>query len=196
MSKLRYSVSSCSSADPEFPAAQLNVHSPHTRGWQTPRFCEYPQHVIIEFASNAAISQIQLLSHQHKIATRIEIFVGSGPVDGIQPSLWTRLGYMSLDANERSQYQARELKSVYVDAQGRYLKLVTHRCHVNQMNLFNQVGIIALNVLGKYTNSDPTSCHVHGRGEVLMSHGESIHDLSFDLNVMDQRPSSLQLGNM
>jgi len=179
MSKLRYSVSSCSSADPEFPAAQLNVHSPHTRGWQTPRFCEYPQHVIIEFASNAAISQIQLLSHQHKIvciefdclyiprcarlqATRIEIFVGSGPVDGIQPSLWTRLGYMSLDANERSQhnpeqflsllalyisrYQARELKSVYVDAQGRYLKLVTHRCHVNQMNLFNQVGIIALNV--------------------------------------------------
>lgn len=55
---------------------------------------------------------------------------------------------MSLDANERSQhnpeqflsllalyisrYQARELKSVYVDAQGRYL--------------FNQVGIIALNV--------------------------------------------------
>mmetsp|Transcript_22355 Transcript_22355/g.69027 ORF Transcript_22355/g.69027 Transcript_22355/m.69027 type:complete len:845 (+) Transcript_22355:500-3034(+) len=193
MSKLRYSVSSCSSADPEFPAAQLNVHSPHTRGWQTPRFCEYPQHVIIEFASNAAISQIQLLSHQHKIvciefdclyiprcarlqATRIEIFVGSGPVDGIQPSLWTRLGYMSLDANERSQYQARELKSVYVDAQGRYL--------------FNQVGIIALNVLGKYTNSDPTSCHVHGRGEVLMSHGESIHDLSFDLNV-DARAAQL-----
>ena len=43
-------------------------------------------------------------------------------------------------------YQARELKSVYVDAQGTYVKLVAHRCHINPMNLFNQIGIVALNV--------------------------------------------------
>jgi len=144
MAKLNYSVIACSGADPDFAATELNVHSPHTRGWQTSRFCEYPQEVIVELARGASISQIQLLSHQHKIATRIELFVGSG--SSLDRAAWTRLGYLSLDTNERSRFQARELKSVYVDAQGRYLKLVAHRCHVNHANLFNQVGIIAMNV--------------------------------------------------
>ena len=44
-------------------------------------------------------------------------------------------------------HQARELKSVYVDAKGRYLKFVMHCCHVNQANLFNQIGIVALNAI-------------------------------------------------
>ena len=82
MEKLCYKVVSCSGADSDFPATELNVHTPHTRGWQTPRFCEYvgqrgtivhktklryPQHVVIELAQDAIISQIQLLSHQNKI---------------------------------------------------------------------------------------------------------------------------------
>ena len=87
MAKLSYTVLTYSSADPEFPAAELNVHSPHTRGWQTPRFCEcddswlgpqqltrtdrYPQQVIIQLSRYAMISQIQLLSHQHKIVSHI-----------------------------------------------------------------------------------------------------------------------------
>ena len=34
-----------------------------------------------------------------------------------------KLGYMSLDSNERSAYQARELKYVYLDNKCDYLKL-------------------------------------------------------------------------
>lgn len=140
--KLRYSVVQATTFEPEYPASELNRHSPNTRGWQTARFCEYPQEVVLELETTAQLRQIQVLSHQYKIATRIELFVG---VDGKD---WTRLGYMSLDANERTQFKARELKSAFVACRGRFLKLVVHRCHINRENLYNQVGIVAVNVVG------------------------------------------------
>jgi hypothetical protein len=43
MSKVRFRVVSSSGSSPEHEATQLHVHSPHTRGWQSPQFCEYPQ---------------------------------------------------------------------------------------------------------------------------------------------------------
>ena len=42
--------------------------------------------------------------------------------------------------NEKTGFKARELKSVHVDAVGRYLRLVVHKNHVNKYNLYNQVG--------------------------------------------------------
>ena len=48
-----------------------------------------------------------------------------------------RVGYLSLDPNERSGFQARELKSVYVTAEAVLLKLIFHRCHVNNFNVFS-----------------------------------------------------------
>ena len=35
--------------DPEFPASELNTHSPQTKGWQTPPFCDYPQELGLVF---------------------------------------------------------------------------------------------------------------------------------------------------
>lgn len=37
LQQLRFRVVSCSSEDPDYPAAELNEHSPDTRGWQTQR---------------------------------------------------------------------------------------------------------------------------------------------------------------
>jgi len=68
------------------------------------RFGEYPQEIGIAFVDGAVnVSQIQLLSHQSKIATRIELFVGTG--NDYYEAQFTRLGYLSLDSNERSQYK-------------------------------------------------------------------------------------------
>lgn len=58
------------------------------------------------------------------------------------------MGYLSLDANDRSGFQARELKSVYVDSPALLLKLIFHKCHLNNFNVFNQIGLIALNCIG------------------------------------------------
>jgi len=110
------------------------------------------------------LKQIQFLSHQAKICSKVELytFVPSGnqalsaqiPLNEIH---FNRLGYLSLDANERSTYQARELKSVYVDSVTLLLKVVFNKCHLNKFNLHNQVGIIALNSMGEIYNNPATS---------------------------------------
>jgi len=83
------------------------------------------------------LSTIQILSHQSKIATKIELFVGDGP--SYDQAAFTRLGYLNLNSNINSKYQARELKSVYVNHVGRFVRMLVHRCHINKYNLFNQV---------------------------------------------------------
>lgn len=84
------------------------------------------------------LTRIQILSHQSKIASKIELFIGDGP--SYDTARFERLGYLSLNNNQRSNYQARELKSVYLDTKGRFVRLLVHRCFINKYNLFNQVG--------------------------------------------------------
>jgi hypothetical protein len=47
--------------------------------------------------------------------------------------------YLSLDPNERSNWKARELKSVFVEARAQFLKFSIFKNHINAINLFNQV---------------------------------------------------------
>ena len=42
MSKLNFAVVHCTGEDLEYPVAELNTHSPHTKGWQTPRCGPHP----------------------------------------------------------------------------------------------------------------------------------------------------------
>jgi len=81
-----------------------------------------------------------------QIPTKIEVFVGfanGSPAGGAEAasgsSSMRRLGYLSFDSNERSNYQARELKSVHVTVEAELVRLVIHRCHVNKLNIYNQV---------------------------------------------------------
>ena len=158
MSKLRFQVVHCSGEDPEYPAKELNNHSPHTRGWQALRFCEYPQEVGLQLQIKGGaeqtreISQLQILSHQSKIGSKIEIYVGMG--SDYHSASYQRLGHLSLDSNERSGYQARELKTVFLNQKAQYIRLLIHKCHQNKYNLFNQVGIVAINLLGKSDEDD------------------------------------------
>lgn len=47
--------------------------------------------------------------------------------------------YVSLSDNEKTDYKARELKSVHVDAVGTHLRLTFHRNYASPHNLYNQV---------------------------------------------------------
>jgi len=156
--RLKYRIVKVSSEDPEFPASEILVHSSQTKGWQSARFCEFPQELGLQFECPVHLRQIQFLSHQSKIATKIELFTAlpnkDGPNSTFSTVKFTRLGYLSLDSNERSQFQARELKSVYVDVTAQWLKILLHKCHINKYNLVNQVGLIALNVLGEPLGPD------------------------------------------
>jgi centrosomal protein CEP104 len=64
---------------------------------------------------------------------------------------------VELSSNERTEFRARELKSVHVDAEGTFLKLVLHKNFVNKLNQFNQVGIVAINIIGNDLDDDVKS---------------------------------------
>nr|XP_024357275.1 uncharacterized protein LOC112273107 isoform X2 [Physcomitrium patens] len=122
----------------------LNVFHP------TARFCHYPQEIVLELQWPSRIINMQLLSHEFKIPTKVEVFVGL-----IVPYVYEavgqmkRLGYLALDCNERSGHQARELKGVYIDSPATVVRLVFHNCHVNNFNVYNQVGLMALILTGE-----------------------------------------------
>ena len=90
---------------------ELLDNSPQSRGWQSAKFCEYPQEIILQFTNIVRLKQIQFLSHQAKISQRIELytFVPSGsqalsqqiPLNQIQ---FRKLGFLGLDSNERSNF--------------------------------------------------------------------------------------------
>jgi centrosomal protein CEP104 len=72
--KLKFRIIYCSGEDPEYPVTELLSNSPQNKGWQSPKFCEYPQEIIVQFSNAARLRQIQFLSHQAKIASKIELF--------------------------------------------------------------------------------------------------------------------------
>jgi len=157
MSLLPYAIANCSSEDEQHPARELQSFHSQSRGWQSAHFCDFPQELVLKFNESASVQQVQLLSHQFKIATRVELFIGKlapgvaePPARGTAGVSFTRLGHFSLDGNERSKFQARELKTVYVPrfAEGHYLRLLLHKCHVNEHNLYNQLGVLAIRVVG------------------------------------------------
>ena len=84
--------------------------------------------------------------HEKKTPSIIELYsyapdVGSGMgslVSLSNPNLsFTRIGHFSLDDNMRTNYQARELKTVYLEQYCQYLKIVLNKNHLNQFNIFN-----------------------------------------------------------
>ncbi|OQR81004.1 hypothetical protein ACHHYP_16869 [Achlya hypogyna] len=148
MRKVRFRVLSCSGEDPSGPAALLNDHDNTGTGYLTPKHCEYPQELVIELETTARVTQIQVLSHQCYIATKIELYLST---DG---ETFSRLGFMNLKSNKESQYTARELKTVHIDAVTHFIKFKLHQCYVNEKNLYSQVGIVAINVNGDVPDDD------------------------------------------
>ena len=95
--RLDFEVCFCSGEDPDYPASELQREQ--SKGWQSPRFCEYPQvrvfffslqrtrtrtHIIKQeigvrlLSPHLQLNQLQLLSHQSKISQRIELYIGDG----------------------------------------------------------------------------------------------------------------------
>ncbi|XP_048581640.1 centrosomal protein of 104 kDa isoform X2 [Nematostella vectensis] len=154
----------CSGADEGHSAKELEVHSPTTSGWQSSRFCLYPQEIVLQISKvqPLRVRKLQVLSHQYLVATRIEVFVGRVP-SGQPVSLLTckykRLGYVGLSDNESTQFKARELKSIHLDAEGQFIKLLVHKNYVNRYNLYNQVGLVAVNVIADVPEIVPADPH-------------------------------------
>lgn len=139
--------------DKDHPATELEKCDNYCNGWESARFCEYPQTLVVQFKEAVSLQEIQLLCHEFKIPRRIELFtcvassaaeVVSAGMEKLEGLEFKRIGHISFDANERTNYSARELKSVYVDFFAHFLKLQITKCYTNKLNNFKQVGIISI----------------------------------------------------
>ncbi|XP_005730787.1 centrosomal protein of 104 kDa isoform X2 [Pundamilia nyererei] len=149
--KIGFTVVSSSSHEDNFSAKELMVHAPTVNGWRSSRLCSYPQHITLQLVERSRVRKLQLLAHQYMISTKVEFYIGDTLPETSSPGFprqLHRLGYVSLSDNEKTGFKARELKSVHVDAVGTYLRITFHRNYGNRYNHHNQVGLVAINVLG------------------------------------------------
>ncbi|KAJ8780658.1 hypothetical protein J1605_000701 [Eschrichtius robustus] len=149
--KIGFVVVSSSGHEDGFSARELMIHAPTVSGWRSPRFCQFPQEIVLQMVERCRIRKLQLLAHQYMIASKIEFYVSESLPEYFAPyqaERFRRLGYVSLCDNEKTGCKARELKSVYVDAVGQFLKLIFHQNHINKYNVYNQVALVAINIIG------------------------------------------------
>ncbi|XP_047647168.1 centrosomal protein of 104 kDa isoform X7 [Phacochoerus africanus] len=149
--KIGFVVVSSSGHEDGFSARELMIHAPTISGWRSPRFCQFPQEIVLQMVERCRIRKLQLLAHQYMIASKIEFYVSESLPEYFVPyqaERFRRLGYVSLCDNEKTGCKARELKSVYVDAVGQFLKLIFHQNHINKYNVYNQVALVAINIIG------------------------------------------------
>lgn len=149
--KIGFVVVSSSGHEDGFSARELMIHAPTVSGWRSPRFCQFPQEIVLQMVERCRIRKLQLLAHQYMIASKVEFYVSESLPEYFVPyqaERFRRLGYVSLCDNEKTGCKARELKSVYVDAVGQFLKLIFHENHINKYNVYNQVALVAVNIIG------------------------------------------------
>ncbi|EEY59893.1 uncharacterized protein PITG_13040 [Phytophthora infestans T30-4] len=169
MSKLRFCVAACTSEDSAFLASELEQPADNSQGYMTAKNCPYPQELVLQLEDGLCrLTQVQLLSHQSHIATKMELFVSKSLSFEGNSTRFSRLGFLTLKPNTESRYMARELKTVHIDHEAALLKLRIHACHVNDHNLYNQVGIMDISLCG-----EPL--------ELLPSHSRDEVDQSFDM---------------
>ncbi|KAK1946836.1 Centrosomal protein [Phytophthora citrophthora] len=184
MSKLRFSVVACTSEDAAFPVSELNEHEANSQGYMTARNCSYPQELVLQLQYGLCrVTQVQLLSHQTHIATKMELFVSKSSSYEGDNTRFSRLGFLTLKSNTESRYMARELKTVHIDQEAALLKLRIHSCHVNEHNLYNQVGIMAINLCGEPLGLLPSHSTDEAVGSKPKQRQKSngSEDLSFDM---------------
>ena len=181
--KLGFQIYRCSGEDPEHPARELLLSAAQPRGWHSQKMCKYPQELVLKLDRPSRVTQIQILSHEHKIPTKVEIFTGM-PQEGLAPEpqncSMKKLGHLSFDSNERSNHQARELKSVHINTKALLLRFVLQECHVNRLNSYNQVGIVAINIKG-----EPMGEY---NGAAAVAAQQALHNLNLSESPVDRRP--------
>ena len=142
MSKLKFRIITCTGEDPQYPVTELLTISSQTKGWQSQRFCEFPQEIVFQFLSPVKLKHIQILSHQFKITKKVDVYAYMPDFNyslAYSNVKFQKIGFLTLDSNERSNFQARELKSIYLDCPCLYIKFSCMHNSQNKFNLFNQV---------------------------------------------------------
>lgn len=187
--KIGFKIQDFSGSDPDHTPQELLIHTPFATGWQSERFCPFPQHLTLRLTEGFhRIFKIQILLHHYKIPTRLELLVSTSGND----NQFQKLGYVSIADNSQNSFKARELKTIYVDVKTNLVRINCFKCHVNGMNLYNQVGIVAINILGCPVESGEVEtvksteiANAITRGIIERSFADENTPIDSDLNFID-----------
>ncbi|XP_038111335.1 centrosomal protein of 104 kDa isoform X1 [Culex quinquefasciatus] len=152
--KIPFKVVFASDEDSDYPASELNSHSPTVHGWRSNSSSPVtPKEIVLRFFNPARIYRIQVLAHQHYIPERIELWLHysskSAPSTPSSQS-FEYMGFVALSDNSSTNFTSRELQSVTVAPKvGSHLKLRLGPPHSNKFNAENQVALLAINILGE-----------------------------------------------
>lgn len=121
------------------------VSNTKSNGWQSQRFCSYPQELILQFDSLVHLTQLQILFHEKKIPYLVELYIWNPRNETLTTTVqYQRLGHFTLSDNSKNNYKSRELKSVTLDHWWKYLKILFGKPFFNKYNPFNQVGVVRI----------------------------------------------------
>jgi hypothetical protein len=159
---LPYDIVYCTSQDDAFPAIELLREEEETaalRGWQSAKNCKYPQMLILRFPCDVELWQLQILSHECKIASKVEVrvFALGGAEEDVSAKApptfkevkYNKLGSVGFNTNEKSRYRSKERKTVHLKTVGYFLKLLFHKPHQNPLNVAQQVGVYSIACFGQ-----------------------------------------------
>ncbi|KAM4646720.1 centrosomal protein of 104 kDa isoform 3-T5 [Amazona ochrocephala] len=198
--KIRFIVVSSSGHEDGFSAKELMVHAPTVNGWRSPRLCQYPQEIVLQLVERCRIRKLQLLAHQYMISSKIEFYISESLPEYFAPyqsERFHRLGYVPLSDNEKTDFKARELKSVYMDAVGQYLKLIFHKNYVNKYNLYGQVALVAINIIGDPADYNDDSTNSPSREKLIDQYlGIKSDDPALDGTYLGKRDSISPLDDL
>ena len=206
ISSLDYSFISFSSQDPAHPinAIKNDLNRPLNEGWLSNRYCAYPQEILIKFPYEVNIRQLNILINESKIPKKIELIncipVGrnnkiliNGDKDiKLIPSefMYENIGYINFSSNAENNYKLRELRKIYINVNCEYLKFKIHQNHNNDLNIFCQVGIVALNVCGQKLEKKQKKRKISPsdeRNKTNISDEETLFDICFSGEGLDEK---------
>jgi len=206
VTSLDYNFISFSSQDPSHPinSLQHNQNLKTNEGWVSNRYCTYPQEIMIKFPTEVNIRQINILINESKIPKKIELIncipigkrnkflMNSDKNVNLIPSefMYENVGFINFSSNAENKYKLRELRKIYINVNTEYLKFKIHQNHNNNLNMFCQVGIVALNIYGQKRDKKLKMRKISPMREknvTNISDDESLFEICFNGEGLDEK---------
>ena len=152
--KLDYNIIESSSQDDQHLIREIKKGL-SGQGWQSSRFCQYPQYIYVQFSQPVLVKRIDMILHETNIPSMIK-FYSYYPKDkdeyfsNYKLVNYDYIGFIRTDNNERTNFEARESRKIYINSKSLFLKLELEKNYFNNYNLFNQIGILKLEFIGDY----------------------------------------------
>ena len=143
------------------------------------------------------IKNLQILGHQHIIPTRVDILSVNyypSPSEKIELDklAFTKVGHIKFDDNLRSNYGAREMKSVQLNITASYIKFLIQKSYANSLNTFRQASIVNLSFIGEPTTPIPKV--INTEQSLMGDSSKSITNLEIMQQVKDQEDKPKMLN--